>query len=293
MIKKIKRKVSNLVLSFQTRNLDWGNYKTIFAVSTGRTGTNFLEKLINEVSPSTLSVHEPWPDLFDLSVNQFRNNMSEEEVCFALQLYRMKQLLRMKKEKKNIYFESNPNLNNLTHCFQNIFADFKMIVITRNYQDYIASSFNKSPDGTNRFFTYDDNDHRKRLTPFDLEDEKYISNWNFMHQAEKIAWYYSVTNKNLLDQWYNKANVMWIKFEDLFGSLDKSIQTCKEIFQFLDIDSQLDDKALEKILLKKVNENKNLRLKNFDSLPENIKNNINKIVEPSVNLMKLKNVYGK
>lgn len=60
------------------KNLDWEEIRQIFIISTGRTGTKFLAKLLNNYS-SVFSVHEPRPHFLRLGYNYAIGNSSFEE----------------------------------------------------------------------------------------------------------------------------------------------------------------------------------------------------------------------
>ncbi len=281
MNKLLKKSLKDLFIKGYTINLDWKKTPSAFAFSTGRTGTNFIADLFSNISTYTLALHEPGPDLFDLSVGRYRIGFENSEVAQQIKKKRRNQLYLMKKLNKSLYFESNPNLTFISDVLPSVFEESKYIIITRYYKDYILSAFNKSPDGTGHFYPYGEGDHRKRINPFDFNDKEYMSKWSSMHQAEKLAWFYKTANEFLLKHWYDRPNVLWLKFEDIFHS-NSGIEEIEKTLSFLDIDYSEKVDEIERLLLSKVNDNRTLRTESYNQFPYEVKESIDDIVRPIV-----------
>ncbi len=284
MLKKLKKKYNQLQLYCKTYGKTWDNINTNFIISTGRTGTNSLAVLLNSISKNIYAVHEPYPDLFEVAVNRFRLNYNNTTAINKIKQARYRQLINVY-GKFDMFIESNPNLTFISDLLPMVFPKSKFLIISRNYKDYLVSAYNKSPDGSGNFFPYNKNDHRKRIIPNDLADNKYIIQWDQMSQAEKLAWYYSAANEYLIKFKNSNRNVLWLQFEKLF-STETGIEEMKKIIKFFGFKNKsIDEVSFIKHLGQKINNNKTLRLQSYEDFSVAERKNIEKIVSPVVKRM--------
>ncbi len=186
-----------------------------FVVSTGRTGTKFLESFFGDVVGDVHCLHEPRPDLFETGVALHRGKLSEERAIRTLRKSRLPMLIETKKRGKALYMESNPNASLLLPQIKKAFPHYRVLWITRDIETYLPSAYNKSPDDSGSMFFYADDDHRKRLTAEDVANDPWHAAWKGFSRAERIAWWWQKCNSLLIDQTKGDGRCLHVKFEDL------------------------------------------------------------------------------
>jgi len=210
---------------------NWNKVNPILLVSTGRTGTKFFFELFDVFFSNIYSVHEPTPDLLELSLSYRRHNISKKK---ALTQFKKSRICEYKKAKKlGRYFEANNNLTLLSPLLIDQIETLKVIHITRHPYTFIRSAYHKKNlfKGQEYLF-YHDNDKRKRLTPFDNDDLGFQGRWKDMPRILKIAWYWNTYNKELLDIKEDNSNYKCFKYENVFDSRYRE-KTINEMIRFL------------------------------------------------------------
>ena len=81
--------------------------KVIFIISTGRTGTNFMESFLNSASDDVFCVHEPQPDLFNISIEKMREKKKSELIKAKIKSARLGILNYFLQQGRSIFVESN------------------------------------------------------------------------------------------------------------------------------------------------------------------------------------------
>ena len=259
------------ILKYYRSFYDWSDVNVTLIVSTGRTGTNFLANYFNENQKGVYSVHEPNPDLFDLSVEKFRGNKSILSFQKQLKINRYNQYQKTKEKENKIYLESNGNLSLLLPEVIELFEKPKIIFVTRDINTYIISAYNKSPDSSNQMFLYGKNDHRKRITPFDVNDKINSNKWEHWNRAEKIAWYWAYCNKYILNS-LKSYPYYQVKFEDLFG--EEKVLEMNKLSKYMGLSDFSDSHIKKQKLSLKRNENSVKLLEEFDNLSDELKDSI-------------------
>jgi len=260
-----------------TLTKSWEKTQVRFIISSGRTGTYFLSQFFSNYFENVLSVHEPYPDLFDISMRGIRKNWKEQKKLSKVKSARNRQLLQIYRSQNLFYIESNPNLILLIPEIRKIFEDLKILFITRNIESYILSAYSKSPVNKKEVLFYNDNDHRKRLSAIDVKDKEYSMNWYEMDRLEKIAWWWNYSNKLIIEN-YNEKDSMLMKFEDLFESSQKQENLNKMITFFGLHDFQkYDEKEVKEIFALKSNETRTKLVDKFIDIEKETQANILKI----------------
>lgn len=200
--------------NFALRNKD-----VYFIVSTGRTGTKFFETFLRNASDNVYCVHEPQPDLFDISIKKVRYHVPPRNIVDQIIKARRKELKRFIDSGKKVYVESNPFVVFLLPEIMATFPNVKFVFIYREIDSYVKSAMNKSPlsDGRNNF--YGKTDGRKRICAKDFPEDYRFSDWEQMSRAQKITWYWGKCNTELLSfSRENSSRVLEISFEKFFHS---------------------------------------------------------------------------
>jgi hypothetical protein len=254
---------------------NWEGAKLYFIVSTGRTGTNFLANFFAENFSNVYSVHEPYPDLFNIGMGKFRGQNGLFTTQKKIKIARYKQHKKLNKKENEIYLESNPNLAFILPELRQIFPHAKVIYVTRDIKTYLVSAYNKSPDNSNENFFYGENDHRNRITPDDLGDIHYSKVWDNWDRFQRIAWFWTKCNEKIIRD-LHQTDYLKVKFEDLFQG-DKSVNKFKEVINYLGLNSYFKKSLTDKMLATKRNKNSKKLITSYSDIPENIQREIKKI----------------
>jgi len=225
-----------------SRYYKWNNIKVILIVGTGRTGTEFLAKYIEEMDKKRIfSAHEPYPDLLKLSVDIRKKNLTNKRITTLLSRNRLNQLLTIKKKGIKIYVESNNNLSFLLPYLKNVFRNVKVLFFTRNPEDFLFSEMNKK-HGKAGFYIYSKSDKRKRINAILMNDEPHNYHWNNWCRQYKIVWYWKYCNDFILKHINNYEHKI-VKYEDFFSSQE---EIKRDVFDFIGLKSDCLDLNLFK-----------------------------------------------
>jgi len=174
-------------------------------LSTGRTGTKFLEQYINNTFENGFCLHEPKPSRRFKFLSILRDNgiISSQLIADYYQLKRKKYF-----EQHNNYIESNPFLFNCVNCLKLNFPNVKILHLVRHPKSYIKSHINHG------FWS-----GRKRIV------FKYLPYWDETKFFNKIDRNDPISL--LIARWYiinttiikNTRNIPYLclRFEDLFN----------------------------------------------------------------------------
>ena len=258
----------------------WSSYKfynkSIFVISTGRTGTVYFQNYFNRNIKNIISVHEPKPDLFNLSIEKYRfqKNISQKNIYSNRKEY---------VEKGKLYCESNPFISYLIPEINKTFPNAQFIFIVRDPITYLTSIFNKKNEVDGQiYYPYSESDMRKRLNPLDFKNDKWQNHWGRFNRYEKLAWYWQKTNSVILNDLENLGpnKSIMLKYEHIFHK-NKLIKTesFEKINQFLNI--EISDNLISN---KKLN-SQNADIFNQDEFNESL-DSINEIIKDVKNVLK-------
>jgi hypothetical protein len=227
--------------------------EVVFIISTGRTGTQFFERFFQSLFPDVLCFHEPQPDLFEIGMSKYRS-AGKNQIPELLRFQRLEQLGTFRKEKKSLYVESNPNAFCLVPEIRQAFPKVRFVRIVRDPRTYMTSAYSKSPTGDQLRFFYGDNDGRKRLTPFDINDQKIMDKWAEFGRFERIAWFWNACNRIMRDDLGDGKDYITLSFEKIFNK-DNSFASMQEMVNFLGLDpNSLDPQKLHEVMGEKANQ---------------------------------------
>ena len=282
-MRKLRQTISRMMLPARVwRHRDtFRSFPICFVLSTGRTGTKFLESFFNRFVPGAWALHEPAPDLFDLGVEQFRSGMSADQVAGRLRRTRLPLLREVIRRSKTMYVECNPHATLLIPTLKSVFSNCRIIWMTRDITSYLPSAFNKSPDGKGTMFFYAHNDHRRRLTAWDLPEDPWRRRWARFSRVERIAWWWQKINQVLIDNTRDDPRCLRIRFEDLFNR-QRGPDTVGQVLSFLDPagDTHVDAQQLDAALSKRKNQTQFSLMGPFEDLPADEQARIYDIVAP-------------
>lgn len=199
----------------------WDNIQVAFIVSTGRTGTMFLAKFLDDHVSGVLARHEPFPDLLEQSISYFRGELSRTQARDAFAQGRRKNCNLTHLNRCDHYVESNNFLSYMLPALKELFPQARFVHVTRSGPEFVRSIMSKQvgrSKGSEPALFMSENDTDQRLRGTDFPDEDYADRWNSMSRFERICWYWMRHDRLLHDQLENYSNAMRVKFEDIIDA---------------------------------------------------------------------------
>ncbi|MCI5133485.1 MAG: hypothetical protein D3920_00130 [Candidatus Electrothrix sp. AW2] len=156
--------------------------KMFFFVSTGRTGTAFIEQLLNEVKGVDV-YHEPFPCLAEFPNLVFTNK--KKSFSKGVLLGARSQRIIECYNRNKIYVESNQVLSFFIREIIECFPNAKIIHLVRNPYSFIKSGMQKGWYSNDTVWEYG-----RRKCDREL--------WNTMNQIQKLSWYWTEVNRTII-----------------------------------------------------------------------------------------------
>ena len=189
--------------------------KTALILSTGRTGTMFLAKFLEEKVTQALVYHEAG------GRSRMVNILANANICGLLPDSAPKwawhrvvpgQILACN---KNIYIDSNNQFYGLVPFLRNLYPNIRVIHIIRDPRTYVRSHLNWSRHRPKSFIA-------NYLVPFwqpnpFLVGEMDFAKWFSLSKFERFAWIWDFKNRYIEKTVEFKIPYLCIRFEDLFS----------------------------------------------------------------------------
>jgi len=211
-------------------------YSPIFILSTGRTGSKFITKLLN-LSPQVAAFHEPRPTLEYFSNYAYHHQQGKNILSNMINAARMESILDVFIKNK-IYIESNQCLTFFAPVIASLFKKAKFIHIIRHPGDFVRSAIRK---GWHR------NDSIWESGRVKMSDQ---NQWNKLDHIEKLSWVWDITNR-FIENFFKQIKaerVISFKIEDISENDD----TLKRLFSFIGI-GNIEWEDINQLLKEKVN----------------------------------------
>lgn len=157
----------------------------LFFVSTGRTGTHFLQQFFDANVDDCLSLHEPKPAFKRRGYELVSRSYSTYERLY-FSLFRK---ARIFSSGAQYYIEANNCLFSSIDLIRDVFSDSTVVYIIRDGRDVVASYMNsfkrysKDPRGN------------KQLSPDHFQDDPYKDRWDKMNPVAKMSWFWLRVNE--------------------------------------------------------------------------------------------------
>jgi len=237
----------------------WRNVQIGLVISTGRTGTNFVQSLFSQILTGVDARHEPRPDLFDIGTRRMRGELTDDDATRELRLLRLairKELVQSSVER---YVESNNNMAYLLPQIFEVWPQARIVHIVRDGRDFVRSSYSKkvvsrSANELDALFMTDD-DKRRRLQACDLSADAYRERWAVMSRFERLAWYWMTKDRLICDGLKDHQASLRVRFEDLF-SAELGVDCVLCILKHLQLTDVLhaNPDEIAKLMVQRVNE---------------------------------------
>ncbi len=221
--------------------IDIFNKNVIFISSTGRTGTQFLAKVMSMMIDNCTSFHEPgtpWLTKPKKLIRQIRRyglyHMTVGQVKPTHSIYKLsadrvskrvvnreakEYIKRMRKDlianvNEEIYLESSGHLYGVLDLLDDIFSNSKFVFIIRDPRRWIKSALN-----TLEYTIYGPMDPsflKLSIKASDFAKDSYFNKWDKMSKFEKYCWYYNKLNSYVFNKMEGRDNFKVYRHEDLF-----------------------------------------------------------------------------
>ncbi|WP_158021879.1 sulfotransferase domain-containing protein [Flammeovirga pacifica] len=238
--------LNNIQQQIKSKLSNWSGIEVYLILSTGRTGTEFFAHFFNDILNNAIALHEPNPDAFDLGVALKRNLVDDKKALNIFKSDRYSILQTLKKEKKNIYIESNNNLVLLIPILKKVFPNMKIIHIERKAEDYVRSAISKEHGFGYTF--HGEKDPRARLTAKDFDKDPFNLKWDKFTQFEKVTWHWKKYNSLIENTNWDDSKYIKLSFEKIFF---EEHQDLKRLFKFMNLPDNIFLESLNKLNNKK------------------------------------------
>lgn len=222
------------------------NQRSVFIVSTGRTGTQFLAQGLGRMMDGVHALHEPdsiWLDrpreyltsewwkqvqrhgLVQMTVGQLHNTPAhlsaarhtgriDDEVARK----RLRGLRRgvLRQAGDRVYVESNGLLYGVADLVLDELPNSRMVMVVRDPRDWIRSAVKASHFRAYKAPDFDFLGLSVRPYQF-ANSEVSRSEWEGLPLAHKYAWLWSAVNQQLVDTIGQSNRVLAVRYEDLFS----------------------------------------------------------------------------
>jgi len=236
---KLKKPMFEIIHHADQQTIDeiYESYSPVFILTTGRSGTVFLTRLL-EFSETIIPYHEPAPTLQYFSNFAFHNQRDGDVLTKMVDAARMELILGVYIKNKT-YVELNQCMTFFAPAIRMLFKNSKFIHIVRHPGNFVRSAVRKGWHINDSIWE----SGRVQMA----ENEK----WNVMDQIEKLSWVWNTTNE-YIKQFGDKINqnrFISFKIEDLFDSP----RCAKSLFNFID-GSKVSSKLIKEVQKTKINE---------------------------------------
>jgi hypothetical protein len=217
----------------------WRNTRALFVLSTGRTGTTTLARLLN-LSSEIEAFHQPQPEL--LKARQAaRWEIHAEPGKYRHIFVRARGTpLFQAVRKGRMYAETSARLTFFAPVIADLLPKARFLFIHRDPVGLIRS-------GMKRGWYVDHPADYARVRP--VKGEPFFDRWETMSPFEKVCWYWNVYNDFALRfcQHVDSSRVLIVQASNLFDGT-----AVPEIFDLLDCRKPA-DKDIDRVLKKKLN----------------------------------------
>jgi hypothetical protein len=212
------------------------NYKPVFILNTGRSGSAFIKTIFDQFD-SIEAHHEAFPNLFLLSNFAYSNQQNIEALEKIFEAARMELILKSAIENK-IYIESNQCLVFYVNQIKHLFPQARFIHLTRHPGDFVRSAIMKG---------WHKNDSVWELGRIKSSNKQ---KWDSFSQTEKLSWVWHSTH-NYIEQFklIHNDSFLTLRLEDLIADT----VNFKELLTFIGVDNHLTNKQIEDVLSHRVN----------------------------------------
>ncbi|HHS12837.1 MAG TPA: hypothetical protein ENN03_03595 [bacterium] len=218
----------------------WRSVRPCFVLSTGRSGTLLLNKLL-ELSPDAYPVHEPVPELIRPSKRAYEEIDRHSEIFLEVLKGAREELLFRAARNDKIYIETNNRITFFAPVIPGAFPNAVYIHLVRHPGDFVRSGLRRN------WYTESHPHDVGRIVPVRKD---LLKKWAGFTQLEKIAWLWNETHHFIeaFKKTVDPSSVLFVKAEDLF----RDTMTTRRIYKFVHISGYYEP-TVKKILRRRFN----------------------------------------
>lgn len=255
--------------------LELDHIKATVIVSTGRTGTNFLARLLNRPELGLIAKHEPPPTLGDLG-NDFITGRKSLEQTKRIILRDRAGIFGAIEDQ--MYIESNSGLIFLLPALKELIPNLKVIHVVRNPIDFVRSGVNRSYRSKGKVFqTYAEEKNWKLRTS---DFPEVAEDWAAMDMYERFMWTWALKNDyaaRFVRE--NPSMALRVRFEDIFHTADhKGFQAILEFLGLTELAGHFGPRDFEQV----INGSEAAFAEPFEAWPKRRKASLEKFCGPVV-----------
>ena len=250
------------IIDFEKQN--WQNVRPCFVLSTGRTGTLLLNRLLL-TSTNAYSVHQPKPELIRVSKRAYEGVKCSPEIFIETFKSSREELVFKAAFHKKVFIETNNRITFFSPIIRKVFPNAVFIHLVRHPGDFVRSGIRRN------WYTGEHDHDLGRILPISGEAKK---NWEKYSIIQKIGWLWNETNQFIetFSSTLETKNFQFVKAEDLFSQ----VQITEQIFNFLQLDG-FDSTRVKKNIRKPVNAQKKKQYPKFMDWPEKDKQELQQV----------------
>lgn len=235
--------------------------RALFLVSTGRTGTTWLDHLFSETSARAF--HEPGPKLIRHVAHAYASgHLRDARAQELLRRWRADVLA----ESPRPYVEASTLVYGLTRPILATFPEARVVHLVRDPLTFLRSGVNW---GQYRFGGRLLNlAPFRRLAPPQFEPWYAVGSrvrWAATHQFERLCWAWSTMNRVIREQGDGNVRFSTLPYEHLFDP-ERGPATIRHLLSLVEL--ELDDADVERLRTTRVNENKPGRFPEWRQWPD-------------------------
>jgi len=219
---------------------NWENVRPCFVLSTGRSGTLLLNKLLL-LSPYAYAVHQPKPELIRASKRAYEEISISPEIFKELFRSAREEIVFEAAQRNKVYIETNNRITFFAPIIPLVFPNAVFIHLVRNPADFVRSGIRRKWYAGKHYHDIG------RIVPLDPIIKQKWDNWG---SIEKIGWLWNETNQFIenFKQNLDSKIFLFVKAEQLFTDPDIT----SKIFDFLQLNN-FNRQKIEKLIRKPVN----------------------------------------
>lgn len=218
----------------------WESVRPCFVLSTGRSGTLLLNKLL-ELSPDAYPVHEPVPELIRPSRRAYEEVDKHSEIFLEVLKSAREELILKAARNDKIFIETNNRITFFAPVIPEVFPHAVYIHLVRHPGDFVRSGLRRN------WYTENHPHDAGRIVPLRKDLQK---KWAGFTQLEKIAWLWNETHHFIeaFKKTVDPSSVLFVKAEDLFSDTT----TARRIYEFVHI-SGYHEPSVKRVLRRRFN----------------------------------------
>ncbi len=213
----------------------WENVRPGFVLSTGRSGTLFLNRLLL-LSPVAAAIHQPRPELIRASRRAYEEIAHRPEIFAETFKSAREELVAEAAERGQVFIETNNRITFFAPIIRHIFPRAVFIHLVRHPGDFVRSGIRRE------WYSGTHSHDLGRIVPREGEMRE---RWDGLSPIEKIGWLWNETNQFIerFRETIPAEACLFVKAEELFSNR----ATAREITRFLGLgDVEVSDRLLSR-----------------------------------------------